>query len=177
MRAYFFTNFYLSSIQKGIQAQHCTADMAVKYRDPQVDLFHNSTEAHAHDSQRVMFFEWAAKNKVTIVLNGGSHGDLDCLSSEFEIICERAIRYRIFIPPYPFALFREDESSLNNAITCFGVVLPQEIYETADRIRDREDILVREMLDDPQYCIVNRLPSTELDRFIIDKLLECSLAI
>ena len=31
MRAYFFGNMYLSSIQQGIQAAHCLGEMFLKY--------------------------------------------------------------------------------------------------------------------------------------------------
>ena len=66
MRAYFFTNRYLSSIQHGIQTAHCVAELFVKYNH---EVFSNTVQ----DGQ---LYSWAENDKTIIVLNGGSNEDL-----------------------------------------------------------------------------------------------------
>ena len=60
MRAYYFGNFYLSSIQQGIQAGHVTHELFVKYPD-----------RHIPASQGDRLWEWAEHHKTMILLNGG----------------------------------------------------------------------------------------------------------
>lgn len=112
MRAYFFGNFYLSSIQQGIQALHCTANMFVKYNK----LPHNVCKD--------VVFDWADNFKTTILLNGGNSADLQELLDIFKDQDD-----------FPWAYFNEDKDSLNSALTCIGIIIPESIYRTADFLR------------------------------------------
>jgi len=103
-RAYFFTNFYLSDIQKGIQPLHAVGDMAAKYA---VDF----------SDEKNMFIEWATRDKVAIVLNGGNSADLDEIYTE------------LYGCDYPLVKFIEDEESLCCATTCVGIILPNRIWD------------------------------------------------
>jgi hypothetical protein len=124
MRAYFFGNYYLSSIQQGIQAQHCTTEMFVKY---------HSSESVGHS----ILHEWAKNHKTTIVLNGGNSSDLGKIL-EFIRDGEYSNQHA-----YPFASFNEDAQSLNQALTCVGIILPDIIYSTAEDLRDKNnDVLL-----------------------------------
>lgn len=114
MRFYAFTNFYLSSMQKGIQAQHCTAELFVHYN-------------HRSKGGQVLY-NWAQNHKTTIVLNGGNCADLHVLYLQLRAICDEL--------GYPYQSFSEDAASLNGAITCVGVVLPERIYNGAQLVRD-----------------------------------------
>ncbi|QCQ59689.1 hydrolase [Rheinheimera phage Barba8S] len=102
MRAYFFQNFYLQGIHAGIQSQHTTAEMFVKYSD--------------QPNYNNVLFEWASKHKTTIVLNGGMQKDLLEIVNVLEDL------------PYPFAYFREEQDALNGAVTNVGVILPEVVY-------------------------------------------------
>lgn len=113
MRAYFFGNFYLSSIQQGIQAAHCVADMFTKYKTP--------------SPARDKLYEWAVHHKVMVLLNGGNAADLKELYLVLRGICSAL--------DYPHEVFMEDTISLNNATTCVGVVVPEKIYEYNDWVR------------------------------------------
>lgn len=115
MRFYAFTNFYLSSIQKGIQAQHCTAELFTHYN--------RQSRGGKH------LYEWAQNHKTTIVLNGGNCADLKNLFLTMRALCDEL--------GLPYTSFSEDEQSLNGAITCVGVVLPASIYETASVVRSQ----------------------------------------
>ena len=106
MRLYTFCNFYLSSIQQGIQSAHCVVDMLMKYQEPSPD--------------RVMLREWAVKHKTMIVLNGGAAADLKDLFLSLRGHCAET--------GYPFEMFMEEHDALNYAATCVGVVVPEKIW-------------------------------------------------
>ena len=130
MRAYFFGNYYLSSIQQGIQAQHCTAEMFVKYY---------SSDSAGHS----ILHEWAKNHKTTIVLNGGNSSDLE---NFLQFIREGEYSNQHV---YPFVSFNEDTQSLNQALTCVGIILPDVVYSTAEALRDKNnDVLLARLTTD-----------------------------
>ena len=102
MRAYFFTNMYLSSIQNGIQSAHCLQEINNEYPDNEV------------------LKEWATKHKTMYVLNGGTseqmNGIVTFLTHKLNTL--------------PWAIFKEP--SLDNALTCIGIIVPEEIYNRPD---------------------------------------------
>lgn len=119
MRAYFFGNFYLSSIQQGIQAAHCVAEMAAKYEKPCV---HFSTE------ERNSFFDWAEHHITIICLNGGNSAELGLVWNQI-----------VTLGPslgLAHSLFREDQQSLEGALTCVGIIVPEKIYTYNDYERE-----------------------------------------
>lgn len=113
MRFYSFTNsLYMSPLQVGLQTAHCVAEAAI----------------NAHKSKNSgMFGAWARDHKTIVILNGGN--------------CASLLKIEDFFKkgqnPYVWASFYEDVASLNGAITAVGVVLPEEIYETALLVRNR----------------------------------------
>jgi hypothetical protein len=109
MRLYTFGNFYLSSIQQGIQAAHLIADMFVDHQVP-------STE-------RTVLYDWAKNHKTLISLNGGNHADL---TEKFLLLRRLGAELQL-----PVGSFQEDDISLNRAMTCCGIVVPQHIYDFA----------------------------------------------
>ena len=111
MRAYYFGNMYLSSIQQGIQAAHATADMFVKYDENKASL---------------MLHGWAAHHKTMILLNGGYSETIRGLLKFFEDNNN----------PYPFAPFYEGEDALDGALTTIGIILPEKIYVAASLSRN-----------------------------------------
>lgn len=114
MRAYFFGNLYLSSIQQGIQAGHCIADMFVRY-DDQI----------TPGPQNNMLFEWAKNYKTMILLNGGYDSTIRDLTQFFEDLQN----------PYPWVDFFESDEAMNGMQTTVGIVLPERIYEAAAMVR------------------------------------------
>ena len=114
LRAYFFGNMYVSSIQQGIQAGHVIGDMAAKYRTGGWDQGQDDT-----------FFEWADNHKVMILLNAGYGENILDLDSFFEGTNDnypepRLSSYYEGYSPYPFAMFCESDEALNGAPTSFG---------------------------------------------------------
>ena len=111
MRFYSFTNaLYMSPLQLGLQTGHCIAEMS------QIN------------KGKLMFDEWAQEHKTIIILDGGNNASLNSIF-EFLNSSDNTI--------YPVAKFNEDEQSLNGAITSVGIVLPEEIYETARFVRSK----------------------------------------
>ena len=115
MRLYTFTHFMLSSMAKGIQATHSTVELFNKYDDPQDDI------------QAGWLYDWSRNHKTMISLNAGLTPDLELLIEFFEYgDC-----------PFPWAFFNEDES-LGNLVTSVSIILPEYIYDTAEKIRKKE---------------------------------------
>lgn len=111
MRAYFFGNLYLSSIQQGIQAAHAVVDMFVKYKSPCV--------------QYDILLEWAANHKTMILLNGGYTQEIHNLITFFS---EKD-------NPLPWAPFHESREALDGALTTVGIILPEEFYLAAKELQ------------------------------------------
>ena len=118
MRFYGFGNYYLSSLQQGLQAGHAAVDLHVKY---------NIHEQGHYDIKpcQDMYNDWAENHKTMVLLNGGNSADLADLFAF--LYCEEN--------PYPFVKFHEDEVSLNGALTYVGMILPPKIYDKAAAIR------------------------------------------
>jgi len=121
---------YISSIQQGIQAGHVIGDMAAKYSGDKVG---SNTE------QAGMFFEWADKHNVMILLNAGYGENIIELNNFFEMIDDNdgtvGRCYDGGYSPYPFAMFEESDEALNGAATSFGCVLPEKIFEGQNVMR------------------------------------------
>jgi len=112
LRAYFFGNMYLSSIQQGIQAAHVVGNMATRYWG----MEHNAGG---------MFHEWAENHETIILLNGGYAENIYDLNRFFDE-GEHA---------YPYEMFNESKQALDGAVTCTGIILPEKIYEGAKVMR------------------------------------------
>lgn len=114
MRAYFFTNMYLSSIQQGIQPLHVLAEMYNKYvsPDPGPEYF--------------ILDRWARDHKTVICLNAGYSDEIRKLIALFEDPRN----------PFPWAFFREGNDALDGALTSVGIVLPEEVYTLAKDFRE-----------------------------------------
>ncbi len=114
MRAYFFGNMYLRSIQQGIQAAHATADMFVKY-------------AYDSSDKSLSLHDWAANHKTMILLDGGY---LETIQELIEFFEDRR-------NPYPYTSFNEGQDALGGIVTTVGIILPEKIYVTAKIARTR----------------------------------------
>lgn len=114
MRAYFFGNMYLSSIQQGIQAAHTIVEMYEKYYDDR--------------PRKDQIYDWAQEHKTMILLNGGYSVALHDLINFFN--------HRE--NDFPYAKFNEGEDALDGALTCVGIILPERIYNTAAGVRNQD---------------------------------------
>lgn len=126
MRAYFFVNSWLSDLQKGLQVAHCVAEMS-RFSPTQ------QLAEYAGD-----YIEWAENHKTIIILNGGSHGDLVNLSKFFKQEWNKLV----------WSFFSEDDDSLNGAMTCVGVLAPEDLWKYAQTLREEGRIYDTENLRD-----------------------------
>lgn len=114
MRAYFFGNMYLSSIQQGIQSAHVVSELFIKYSDPNKPNYHP-------------LHEWANNHKTMVLLNAGYSEELRSLHKFFNESDN----------PYPWAQFHESKQALDSAFTCIGIILPKRIYNTSKVCREK----------------------------------------
>lgn len=117
MRAYFFGNMYLSSIQNGIQSAHVVGELVVKYRP---------TPQRIAVAQWKILIEWMDKHKTMVLLNAGYGEELHSLHKFFNETDN----------PYPWAPFHESKEALDGAFTSIGIVLPERIYNTSKVCRE-----------------------------------------
>lgn len=122
MRLYTFCNYYLSSLQQGLQTAHVVHELFNKY--PDNDCLRGDTGSQLRD--------WSLDHKTIVILNGGN-----CLT-----LTELDLFLRNTDNKFPFESFCEDGQSLNFALTCVGIVLPARIYEAAEKIRSRQCIFI-----------------------------------
>jgi len=117
MRCYFFTNYYYSSIQQGIQPLHAAVSLFVKYQ--------NRYEA---TSMVDMLFDWAENHQTVVCLNGGCNRDMQEIAKHLgDARC-----------PYPRVGFWEEEDAIGaKVLTSIAIVLPEKIYKAGEYIRRR----------------------------------------
>ncbi len=122
-RLYTFVNFYLSSIQQGIQSAHVTHSLFVKYPT---------------ESDSSILWDWAKNDKTMIVLNGGASSDI---RTAFEALQHLKVEHDG--EQLPIECFYEDDS-LNGMMTSFGVVVPRCFYDAklVKNDKDGEDVYV-----------------------------------
>lgn len=154
MRAYFFGNMYLSSIQQGVQAAHVVHELFIKY--PEENLL----------------YQWAEDHKTMILLNGGFAENLRNLVTLFESVHN----------PYPWSFFEEEQAALEGAITSVGIVIPEKIYQTVSLIRQGETSFTK-LRDTGLYRFNGDTPDqdtiwtyTNFDVKLIETITNCGLA-
>ena len=112
LRLYSFVNFYLSSIQQGIQTGHVAVDLVRKYTANV-----NPLNREIYPQKQDMVENWADNHKTFITLNGGN-------AAGIQEITDVITRNNTF----PWAIFKEDEQSLGGIQTCVAVILPENIF-------------------------------------------------
>ena len=125
-RLYTFINFYLSSIQQGIQTAHIVSEIFSKYKNPNDQ---NLTEYQA-------LYQWASKDKTIVVLNGGTSFDIRQDYIKISSIAEQLLKLSRYETGgkwfLPHAFFTEDFNALgaydNGVVTGFGIIIPEEIW-------------------------------------------------
>lgn len=113
-RFYGFGNYYLSSLQQGLQSAHVIGELFVQNRnDP---------------AKEEIVYDWATNHKTMVLLNGGNSLMLQETFDFFTQLKEVGM-------PLPFAKFHEDAQSLGGALTYVGMIVPAHIYELASILR------------------------------------------
>lgn len=126
-RLYVFGNFYLSSIQQGVQAAHMAVRLLRKY---------NGIGSQSLAARRLR--EWADEDETMILLNGGMSADLGDQFNGYSDLTRKYSR----LNDYPFECFTEEVNALGNGrrddqrlhrkmhgvITCWGIILPELVW-------------------------------------------------
>lgn len=128
LRLYTFVNYYLSSMQQGIQTGHLAVDLVRKYA---------KLEGQTTPAKVEMVKEWADNHKTFIVLNGGN---ADGIKSAAITAGESG---------YPYAAFHEDFRSLDGMMTCAGVVVPDHIFNARVMSERGEPVVYGVQYDGP----------------------------
>jgi hypothetical protein len=105
LRLYSFINFYLSSIQQGIQTGHAAVRLVRKY-----------SMAGAQPLNAAMANDWADNHETFICLNGGDDEGIEAA---------RLVISKSFLP---WCEFEESKGALNRLRTCVAVVVPECIF-------------------------------------------------
>ena len=121
LRLYSFTNFYLSSIQQGIQTGHAAVELFMRY-DPRETFTIEAVQTTE------MLYDWAENWKTFICLNGGDSAGVQDMSDFLNDPRN----------PYPWAPFNESDPALDGVMTTVAVVLPERIFSTASLLRLRD---------------------------------------
>ena len=147
-RLYTFINFYLSSIQSGIQSAHIVSEMYVKY-------FDNKNEATNEHKMNVIK-RWASQDKTIIVLNGGTSQDLNNDYNRVSMLDHSSYTdksHDIFFN-IPYIKFYESPDALGiseqGIMTGFGIIVPEQIYNA--------DLFKTEANPEPDY--IYKIPNT-----------------
>lgn len=116
---------------------------------------------------------WAEDHNTIVILNGGNCATL----RELELFLRSSDN------EFAYTGFWEDNQSLNDALTCVGVVLPERIYDAAEQVRSRSmtfiyDITTGGYLLDNDKAFKGRLAPkfTKFEKELIDRLNKCGLA-
>lgn len=137
-RGYFFCNYYLSSIQQGIQTAHCVANMFVEHEIADSINSRWIDEKESTEIKQHKLMDWADHHKVIIVLNGGNNFQLQELYADIEKYANEFI--------LPCSSFQEDEQSLNDTYTCVGVIVPRFVWDSSYLTDDEPTIAFRELI-------------------------------
>ena len=167
MRLYTFGNYYMSSIQQGIQASHCIAELFVKYQDTginSVDDYEPTVHEMEYQDKVDTLYDWAENHKTMVCLNGGN---LQGLQDIVNILLDDQNKL-------PWATFYEDEMSLGGILTNVGIVVPEYIYDNAAKIRNKEYTLQDNKVWDELGNFVCCLSDFEVK--LINLLNSCQLA-
>lgn len=108
MRCYHFGNFYLSSIQQGIQAAHAQVELFIKYDNK--------------SDQTGDLVDWARNHKTMICLNGGMASDLEAIARGLSAFEESGFMN------FAWSTFSEEDAALNGAMTNVAIILPEKMY-------------------------------------------------
>lgn len=139
MRLYTFTNYYLSSLQNGLQTAHVVSDLFA-----------------LHPTNRGLHV-WAAVHKTIIILTGGNSADLDIISNQLDDLGGRL--------GLATATFREDGPSLNHATTACGIIVPANVYEyAAVRVFDETNAHMHDTVNDDERELATLIRSYPLAR-------------
>lgn len=130
-KGYFFVaSLYLSEKQKGIQTQHCFGEMVDYY------LFGSGSLRNPEEAEVIS--KWLHSDKTTIVLAGESDPNLRRILSKVGCYADDL--------KLPISAFYEE--GMHDALTCFGIIVPEEIWgmDVAHTLRQNSKVELAKIL-------------------------------
>lgn len=167
MRLYTFGNYYMSSIQQGIQASHVVSELFVKYRDTGINHDYDYLPAINGIEYQIKvdnLYDWAENHKTMVCLNGGN-----LLGLEDILTLLKDVQNNL-----PWAVFYEDEMSLGGILTNVGIIIPEHIYDSAYKVRNSNHVISNNNLYGSMGEFVCSLNDFEIK--LINLLNSCQLA-
>ena len=167
MRLYTFGNYYMSSIQQGIQAAHVVSELFIKYRED-ICFYNEEYTVRIEELEHVQttedLYDWAYNHKTMVCLNGGNFQGLKDIETLFQDEQNKL----------PWATCYQDEMSLGGILTNVGIVVPEYIYENAAKIRNNECTIINNAIWDYSHNHICSLSDFEVK--LINLLNSCQLA-
>lgn len=152
-RFYSLVNFYLSSIQQGIQSGHALGEIV------------NKNIEQPNETEKTIIKSFLKNDKTWVVLNGGAHDDIVNFYGFLETN-KNYFKYRV-----PFAPFYEDNKSLGGIMTCVGLIVPEQYFNCVkDPITDSYFKIIS---DDPEEF---PFPKESIDWQLLEYIKRCPLA-
>lgn len=151
LRMYTFTLVQLNTMQQGIQAAHAAVEVGMVAYKKQMTLRQGTPFSIYH--------RWATEWKTMVCLNGGDLFELDEFAN-FLSTCDTPEKY-------PWAAFNESETSLGGLLTSVGIILPEEIFATAECLRKNTFYVTKDYPDaftDWELELIDRLSKAGLAR-------------
>ena len=155
-RLYSFVNYYLSSIQQGIQTGHAAVDIVRKYTSD-ANLSKRNTEYQQH-----LVEKWADHDKTFIILNGGDSTGID-----------NATRTISANNTFPWSIFKESSDSLSGIQTCVSVIVPAYIFDVTKQYDTYGNSIWVHLFDTSKQQVFN---STHVHYDLINLIKSCKLA-
>lgn len=146
MRAYFFVHSALSDMQKGIQVAHTLSDLYTKYWKNPIPGYYEPNYAFEK------IIEWGIDHQTIIVLNGGFQQDLLFIKYIFECGGDYRKTGIIYKMTYPWTFFREDEQTMNQMVTCVGIILPDNLANYAKAVRENDQDKIHSLTETLNPC-------------------------
>lgn len=122
-RSYHLGNYYMSSIQQGIQAAHAQMELFNKYGSIKI-----KSPTKDHMQKLGYLYTWSINHKTMICLNGGANKELN---QAWEIVDNEN-------NPYPYSVFTESKDAMNGMLTNVCFVIPSRIFQTSSFLRKKE---------------------------------------
>jgi hypothetical protein len=111
MRLYAYTNMYTEGIHAGIQTAHVIGELNTKYAD---------LDTPEGERAHIKLLDWQKNHKTIFIYNGGL---ASMLWDRYQELREFAYKFEL-----PIARFYESKEALNGALTCVGIVVPDQYY-------------------------------------------------
>lgn len=141
MKAYTFINSYICGIQVGIQAGHSIVELMTEYRHEPCESYPDPTV------QEKVVMDWADDHKTFVWLDGG---DAEAMDAAYTLARNSRLPCSFFSEP-----------GLGGYMTAFTVVLPSDLVDTVNLLRNNRDAVYTEGMEGEIFWETDMVLSNE----------------